>query len=283
LKLLLPFISLGEAYMLRLFITLTGRGKMNSILKFLNNHVSVRQFTDAEISQEDELKIISTAQRSPTSSNLQTYSIVGIRDQEAKEKLASLSGNQKHIIDSSLFLVFCADLNRLKLINQEKGYDYYSDSIEMLLISTIDAALVADRALMAAQAMGMGGVMVGALRYNPDEVSDLLKLPELVYPVMGLSLGYPAVPPVLKPRLAIDAIYYKEFYTNESIGKFIDEYDKKFAETPFLKGREVQPEKYPDFKGLYSWSEHSARKMADKDAARLHFKEYLNKRGFAVR
>lgn len=57
---------------------------MNEIYEFLNSHVSVRKFTDREISLADEFKIISTAQGSPTSSNLQAYSIVAIRDKEKK-------------------------------------------------------------------------------------------------------------------------------------------------------------------------------------------------------
>lgn len=256
---------------------------MNSILDFLNSHVSVRHFNKNEITPEDELKIISTAQRSPTSSNLQAYSIIGIRDKNTKEKLASLCGNQQHIIDSSLFLVFCADLNRLKLISDKKRYDFYGDTLEMFLLATVDCSLVASRALMAAQALSMGGVMVGSIRNNPKEVSNLLNLPFLVYPVMGMSLGYPSNQNDIKPRLAIDAIYYKEVYTNEKMGKLIAEYDAVIDSLSYLKGREVQPENYPDFDGLYSWSEHSARRMANKNAARLHMKEFLISKGFAIR
>jgi len=256
---------------------------MNLIYDFLNSHVSVRHFSSKEITPEDEEKIISTAQRSPTSSNLQAYSIIGVRDKFLKEHLATLSGDQQHIIDSSLFLVFCADLNRLKSINDKKSYDFYGDTVEMLLLATVDCSLASSRALMAAQSLGIGGVMVGSIRNNPDEVSGLLKLPYLVYPVMGMSLGYPSNKPDLKPRLAIDAIYHKEVYSTDKIDKLIAEYDVLIDKLSYLKGREVQPEKYPEFKGLYSWSEHSARRMANEKAARLHMKDFLNSKGFAIR
>jgi nitroreductase len=256
---------------------------MNSIYHFLNSHVSVRHFTKDVITDEDEAKIVSTSQQSPTSSNLQAYSIVGIREQERKEKISSLSGNQQHIIDSSLFLVFCADLNRLKRLNDEKGYDFYGDTMEMLLLATVDCSLVASRALMAAQSLGIGGVMVGSIRNNPDDVSTLLKLPDLVYPVMGMSLGFPAKSPDIKPRLAIDAIYHKEVYSNNKTDKLIAEYDVIIDKLSYLKDREVQPEKYLNFNGTYSWSEHTARRMANEKSARLHMMEFLNRKGFVVR
>ncbi len=182
---------------------------MNENLKLLNSHASVRNFTDKEISIEDEMKIVTTAQRSGTSSNRQAYSIIGIRNKKKKEILAELTGGQQHVIDSSLFLVFCADLYRLEQINEKKKYETHSDYTELFIIATVDAALVAERAMITAQALGMGGVMVGGIRNNPDKVSEMLDLPKLVYPVMGMSLGYPSKEPKLKPRLHIDAIYHK--------------------------------------------------------------------------
>jgi len=254
-------------------------------MNFLNSHSSVRSFTGQEITEEQEKAIITTAERSPTSSNLHAYSIIGIREQSTKIKLAQLSGNQKHIEDCPLFLIFCADLYRLKQLNEKRGYRFNGDYTETMILATVDSALVAGRALITAQALGLGGVMVGGIRNNPDTVSDLLHLPELVYPVMGMSLGYPQTVPKIKPRLPLEAIYHHERYNSENYNMSIEEYDTTIDRLGYLKEREVEPENYPDFQETYSWSEHSARRMASVKSSTLRpfMKEFLNKKGFMLK
>lgn len=256
---------------------------MNEIIKFLNSHVSVRQFTDQDISAENERTIIATAQRSATSSNLQLYSIIGVRDQEKKEKLAQLCGYQKHVEQSKLFLVFCADLHRTKKINDSKNYPHNEQYIETLLISVVDASLAACRALMAAQALGIGGVMVGGIRNNPKEVCELLQMPKLTMPVMGMSLGYPEKEAKLKPRLPLEAVYHREVYDDSNIAEHLSEHDKAIEALGYLK--EVEPDKYPDYEGLYSWVEHTARRMASDNPKtyRAHLRAFLEEQGFKMK
>jgi FMN reductase (NADPH) len=258
---------------------------MNQILEFLTSHVSVRKFTDRDISPEEERQIVTTAQRAATSSNLQAYSVLSIRDTATKRTFAELTGQQEHVAECPLFLLFCADLHRLSRISQQKGYPFFGEYTEIFIVATVDTTLVADRALMAAQALGMGGVMVGAIRNHAEEVASICKLPELVYPVMGMSLGYPANLPKRKPRLPVRAIWFQETYSDAGMDDAVAEYDRTMAETGYLKGREVQPEKYPQFAGEYSWSEHSARRLANTSPAalRAYLREFLMNRGFLLK
>lgn len=258
---------------------------MNELLKFLNSHGSVRAFTDTPITQEQEREIVTTTQRSPTSSNVQAYSIISVRDEQTKFRLSELTGGQQHVADCPLFFVFCADLYRLGRLNKRRGYNFTGDYTEMFIIATVDTALAACRALLAAQAMGLGGVMVGGIRNEPDEVASLLNLPELVCPVMGMSLGEPIKPPKVKPRLPSPALHFKETYDVAQIDAAVAEYDRIIAELGYLQGREVEPDKYPSFDALYSWSEHTARRMASTNPGTLrpHMREFLQKRGFLKR
>jgi FMN reductase (NADPH) len=251
-------------------------------MDFLNSHASVRKFTDRDISVEDERQVCSTAERSPTSSNLHAYSIISVRDRDRKRRLSEFCGNQDHVAACSLFLVFCADLYRLTLLARERNYRSHTDATELFIIATVDAALAAGRALMAAQALGLGGVMVGGIRDHPDEACALLDLPELVYPVMGMSLGYPVQPPPIKPRLPLDGLCFSEKYQEGAIAAAVAAYDETIERTGHLKGREVDKDRYPDFKSQYSWSEHTARHIAsDKPGTqRLHMLAFLRERGF---
>ncbi|MEK7775252.1 MAG: NADPH-dependent oxidoreductase [Candidatus Zixiibacteriota bacterium] len=258
---------------------------MNDALQLLKDHVSVRQFTDQDISPEQEQEIVETSRRSPTSSNLQTYSIISARNAETKRSLAELCGGQSHIEKCPLFLVFVADLYRLHAVAKRKGYPFQGDYTEFCLVATVDASLVAGRALMAAQALGLGGVMVGAIRNNPDEVCALLSLPEYVYPMMGMSLGYPAKLPQPKPRIPIEGVWYHERYDDSSHEKALAEYDATIVKGGHLAGREVEAELYPAFEGVYSWSEHSARRMASTSptSCRPSMLEFLRSRGLMRR
>jgi nitroreductase len=255
---------------------------MSSILEFLNSHGSVRKFTGQEISEEDEMTIVTTAERSPTSSNLHAYSIIGTREADTKLRLAELCGNQKHVAQASLFLVFCADLHRLSRIAEVRGYEFSGDHTEMFIVATVDASLAACRALMAAQALGLGGVMVGGIRNNPEDVAGLLNLPDLVYPVMGMSLGYPESEATVKPRMPIEGIYLRERYSDVTFEDAIRDFDATIDDAGYLKGREVESDQYPDFSGAYSWSEHAARRMASQrpDVRRGHMLTFLQDRGF---
>ena len=258
---------------------------MSAIIDFLNSHGSARQFQERDITADDELLICKTAQRSPTSFNLQAYSIISVRNRTTKKTLAELCGGQDHVSACPLFLVFCADLHRQAELNKQRRYPCHADTVEMFMVATIDATLAASRALMAAQALGMGGVMVGSIRDDPDKTTELLALPELVYPVMGMSLGYPVKAPAVKPRLPIEAVRFVETYGSDKADAAIEEYDKTFEKTGYLSEREVEPEKYPGFSGVYSWTEHSARRLASEssDALRQYMMSYLRKQGFIKR
>lgn len=258
---------------------------MNDTMQLLKSHVSVRKFKSQNISFEQEQEIVAVAQRSPTSSNLQTYSIISIRSQETKSRIAELCGKQSHIAECPLFLVFIADLHRLHSVAKQKGYPFQGDHTEFCLIATVDATLVASRALIAAQATGLGGVMVGAIRNNPQEVCDLLKLPEYSYPVMGMSLGYPAAVPAPKPRLPLEAIWFQEHYDSSKQDELLAEYDETILHGGHLTGRHVEEDKYPEFSRVYSWTEHSARRMASTavSSCRPFMLEFLRSRGLMRR
>lgn len=258
---------------------------MNDILKFLSSHTSVRAFTGKEITEAEERTIVESAERAPTSSNLHAYSIVTVRNTAIKDRLAELCGNQAHVAASSVFMVFCADMYRLGRLSEQRGYDYNGDTTEALLVAVVDAALAAERALQAAQALGYGGVMVGGIRNQPQEVCDLLALPERVFPVMGMSLGEPKGEAKVKPRLPLDGLWFRERYQPDKIDPAVAEYDATIDQLGYLTKRQVEPERYTEFRGTYAWAEHSARRMASDapGVVRLHMKSFLESRGLLKR
>jgi nitroreductase len=117
-------------------------------------------------------------------------------------------------------LVFCADFNRISLSLEIENQPVKNlDSVEPFLIATVDTALFAQNVMIASESVGLGGVFIGGIRNKPDQVCELLTIPDYVYPVFGMCLGYPDPHKIneQKPRLPLKAIIHedqKEQYFN---------------------------------------------------------------------
>ncbi len=202
-----------------------------AVMQTLNQHVSVRSFKDKPVSDEMLNAALNAARRSPTSSNMQTYSIIVVRDQEMKKKLSVLAGGQRHVADCPVFIGFLADTNRVSVACQMHDQTL-TDSLEMTLVSTVDATLVGMSVQTAVESFGLGAVMVGGMRNKPQAVADLLQFPSGVYMVFGMSLGWPtedAVSGALKPRLPEPLVIHRELYSQDDPRPLIKEHDAELA------------------------------------------------------
>lgn len=191
-------------------------------------HVTIRSFTDQPIEDGIVADILAAARRAPTSSNMQTYSIVVVRDQVKKEKLAVLAGNQKHIETCPVFFAFCADLWRLEKSVAMHG-EQFAPSLETTMVSIVDASLVGMSATTAAESHGLGGVMIGGMRNHPKEVAEILGLPSGVFVVYGLCIGWPADVPAQKPRLPESLVVHQDAYDTTDPVEGIQAYDQALA------------------------------------------------------
>jgi nitroreductase len=245
---------------------------MNDVIRLIKSHRSIRKFADQGIDGHLIKEIIESAQWASSSSFVQAYSIIGIKDQENKRELAQLCGDQSYIETCPVFLVFCADLNRLQMASTMHKTKMVGEYTESFIMATVDASLAAQNAMLAAESLGLGGVYIGGIRNNPEEVSKLLKLPEYVYPVFGICLGYPAQDPGSKPRLPIEVIYKEEVYDVENDLKEIREYDQTISAyyVERTKGKRSD-----------SWTQLMAEKMQTE--TRPHMKEFLRSRGFEMK
>lgn len=257
-------------------------------LDSLRSHRSVRRFTEEPVSDEDLEAILSTAQRASTSSNLQSSSVIVVRDQEKKRTLAELCGRQRQIIDCPVFLAHCADLNRARLLCETAGYEFDSRFMEYFLLAVVDATIFAQTALAAAEAIGLGGCMIGGARNHPRQLGALLGLPKNVFVVFGMTLGHPLwekVPP-MKSRLPLAALMHEESYDDSAWVKLHAKYNAVMKETGIYNKRRIDltdrvsgwSDQTPE--GEYSWIEHSARRWIDPAARRLKIRPFLDAQGF---
>jgi nitroreductase len=187
----------------------------NAALAQLLAHRSTRSYRPDPVPLHIVETLVAAAQSAPSSSNLQTWSVVVVEDQARKDRLAEFAGNQKHIREAPLFLVWLADLSRVeRLAQREARPDEGIHFMETLLIAAIDAALAAQNAVVALESLGLGSVYIGALRNQPQAVADELGLPPNVFAVFGLCVGYPdvAAGEDVKPRLRQSVVVHRERY-----------------------------------------------------------------------
>ncbi len=243
----------------------------NETISLLMNHRSVRSFKDTQISDDQLASIISAGQMASTSSNVQAYSVIAITEPELRGKLAVLAGNQAYVEQCSVFLVWCADLYRLQQVTAPHLGDQpsYEDTMENFIVATTDVALAAQNTAIAAESLGLGIVYICGIRNRIAEVSELLELPELVYPVFGMCVGYPDQENGLRPRLPMEAVLHKNSYNKEQSIEQAGKYDVTTKQYMLerTEGKKDNP-----------WSEIMATRLSQPH--RLHMKEFLDSKGF---
>lgn len=214
-------------------------------------HRSIRNFTSTEIPEDVISGLVAAAQSASTSSNLQLWSVVSVQDPDRREAIAKLCSNQDQIRSSSWFFAFLADHHRIRKVAESVGEAAAGLSyFEFLLMAIVDAALAAERMVVAAEALGIGACYIGALRNHPPQVSELLNLPVGVFGTFGLCFGYPdpTVQAEIKPRLPQSSIWFREKY-DQSAG--IGDYDTRMSE--FYESQKM--------KGAVTWSMRSGKRL----------------------
>jgi len=245
---------------------------MNDVIKLLQSHRSIRKFSDRSVDADTINSIIASGQAAATSSNVQATTVIQVNDQDDRQKLVELSGGQKYVGTAGAFFVFCADLKRSAQACDLQGGEFTQGMTEHFIIATVDVALFAQNCTIAAESLGLGICYIGGLRNNPAEVSELLALPENVYPVFGFCIGYPEQDPEVKPRLPIDAVLMQDRYDSDRLAPGIAAYDEHIR--AYYRSR-------TGGKKDSCWSEEM-RALVGKES-RPHMRSFLESKGFTMK
>ncbi len=240
------------------------------VLELLRSHRSIRKFTEQPVEESLLRDLITAGQSAATSSNLQGVSVIRVRNSETRRAMAELAGGQAYVQEAAEFLVFCADLKRADWCCEQSGKIMADGMTEHFIIATVDVALFAQNVVVAAESEGLGICYIGGLRNDPQQVSDLLALPENVYPVFGLCLGYPDQDPERKPRLPLDAVLMEEHYQPVNKALLAQYDDTMRAYYQQRTGGKLDR----------VWSQDISSLLEEK--SRPHMREFLKKKGFKM-
>lgn len=136
---------------------------------------SVRAYTDQKVEQEKLNQILETARIAPTAANRQPVRLIVVQEEAGLTKLRDAA----NCYGAPLAVIVCADHDQA----WTRSYDG-KNTVQ------IDATILTDHMMMAAEDLGLGSVWI--CHFKPEIVREHFNIPVSYEPVNILAIGYPA-------------------------------------------------------------------------------------------
>jgi nitroreductase/FMN reductase [NAD(P)H] len=242
-------------------------------------HRSHRKYSDRPVAPELLRLLLACALSAPSKSDLQQADVVHIADRSKIKAIADGIPDMPWIANAPVFLVFCGNNRRIRQIGEWRSKPFVNDHLDHFMNAAVDAGLVMMNFIRATEAAGLGACPISAVRNRSAEVSRLIGLPDHVFPVAGLCVGYPAEEGRVTPRLSLEVTVHTDRYDETGVKEKIDAYDRRRdARMPYRKQR--NPERF-ESAGFYGWSEDKARQYAVPE--RADFGAFIRSKGFSLK
>lgn len=243
---------------------------------------SCRHFTGEKVDADLLQTLCALALCAPSKSDLQQRDIVLVQDPDVRSAINALltAGPlaQAWIADAPHLLVFCGNNRRQRQIHEWRGRPFVNDHLDAFFNAAVDAGIAMTTFIHAAEAAGLGCCPISAIRNHAGRVSELLRLPDHVFPVAGLGLGWPKFPPRITMRLPLDATVHVDKFTDDDVREHIEGYDRaRNAHRPITAQRDI--DRYGE-DPAYGWSEDKARQYAKPE--RETFGDFVRNKGFKL-
>lgn len=201
------------------------------VWRSLAGRASCRKFNGEKVPVETLKALSAIALSTPSKSDLQQRDIIIIENDETRANLIDIltSGPlaQAWIANAPTLLVICGNNRRQRQIHDRHNKRFVNDHLDAFYNPIMDAGIALAGFMMAAESIGLGCCPISAVRNKPDDVSDLLNLPDYVFPAVGLAIGYPAEHPSPRARLPLSATVHLDRFDDTNIQQQIATYDKR--------------------------------------------------------
>ena len=247
-------------------------------LAHILSHRSHRRYTQDPVPDDLLEVLLAAAFSAPAKSDLQQSGVLIVRDAEKRRKIEALMPAMPWIADAPVFMVFLADNRRIRKVSEMRGKPFANDHLDSVLNAAVDAGLVLMNFIRAAEAAGLGCCPISVVRNHIEAVSELLELPDHVFPICGFCLGWPVGEGHISLRLPPSVFVHTDRYDDSRLEQEVAEYDARRSarfQIPDEKQRLV------DEYGLaeeYGWSEDKARQVSKPERKQLA--KYLKRKGF---
>lgn len=255
---------------------------LNPTIETILSHRSVRAYTERDVDEGLLDLLIACAQSAPAKSNLQQYSIVVVRDLTRRKKIAELVPDLSPWFETApVFLCFLGDVRRIRRLAEMQGRDYQNDNADTFMNACVDAALVMQNFIIAAESAGLGCCPISMIRNAIDTFAEILKLPDGVFPIAGLTLGWPARDAIAAVRLPPSVTVHYETYDDGKLESEIGGYDERaHARKPISIGGQRHKDVYGQLEKC-TWSDNVTRQLSRPE--RAGFAAFLKSRGINLK
>jgi nitroreductase/FMN reductase [NAD(P)H] len=234
-----------------------------------------RRYTEQDVPDSLLDALLAAAQSAPAKSDLQQFSVVVMRDRGRIKQIADWIGTMDWIATAPVFLVWCGDMRRGQRLCDMHDMPHANNNLDTFLNTAVDCSLALAQFMAAADAVGLGTCPISYVRSHIERVSPLLGLPAGVYPVAGLTLGWPVFRRPVSMRLPPSVVVHRERYDDTGLPEAVTAYDQRRG--PVAPGSQKNSDIYPTHDGV-GWSENVARQLSVPE--RFGFSTYLKTRGF---
>ncbi|MDP1749471.1 MAG: nitroreductase family protein [Reyranella sp.] len=254
-----------------------GMGGVDVLADMANRRV-VRRYSDKPIDPALLETLCAVALSAPSKSDLQQADIVIVTDKAQREKLEALIPENPWAKAGPALLVFCGNNRRHRLLFDWRGRPFVNDYLDPFFNAAVDAGIVLATFIAAADRVGLGTCPISQIRNHAAEVAEVLGLPQHVFPVAGLGIGWPSFEGVMSPRLGLDVSIHRDRYDETGLREKVAAYDRRRNETqPYKTQRFV--EKFGE-DPAYGWSEDKARQYSVPE--RADFGAFVRAKGFKL-
>jgi FMN reductase [NAD(P)H] len=251
----------------------------DAIAPLLDRRV-VRRYRDEPVPDSLLDALLAAAQSAPAKSDLQQYSVVVMRDAARIKQIADWIGTMDWIATAPVFLVWCGDMRRGQRLCEMHRMPHANNNLDTFLNTAVDCSLAMGQFMAAAEAIGLGTCPISYVRSHIERVSPLLGLPPGVYPMAGLSVGWPVFRRPVSMRLPPAVVVHRERYDDSALESEVQAYDeRRRAREPVAAASLKNNDVYPPRDGV-GWSENVARQLSVPE--RFGFAAYLKTRGFEL-
>ena len=238
----------------------------------------MRRYLDKPVDPALLETLCAVALSAPSKSDLQQADIVVVSDKGQREKLEALLPDNPWVKAAPVFLVFCGNNRRHRLLFEWRGRPFVNDYLDPFFNAAVDTGIVLATFVAAADRAGLGSCPISAIRNHAAQVSDILGLPQHVFPVAALGVGWPSFEGVMSPRLGLDITIHRDRYDERALKDKIAAYDqRREAVQPYKTQRYV--DRFGE-SAAYGWSEDKARQYSVPE--RADFGAFVRRKGFKL-
>jgi FMN reductase [NAD(P)H] len=251
----------------------------NDFIRRILARKTVRRYSDA-VPEENLLDLLVAAALSTSAkSDFQQASILRVSDPTQRAAIGKLFPAMPWIGLSPVFFVFLGDARRLQRIGELRGKPVRNGTLEGFFNASVDAALAMQTMILCAESAGLGVCPISVIRNEIDVIAEILGLPDLVFPVAGLCLGYPQGEGFVSLRLPRAVTTHHDRYDDSALPQGIDDYDRRRDAIHAIPREQQRANAEFGEAPFYGWSEDKARQAAKAEG--VAFPPYLRSHGFS--